>query len=663
MTDEEAAEKKVLAAAVAADDEGISALDGARACSKRKTPTEKQRGAAARAIRMLTVDGHIEPRVEKGKATRFVITDTGRQQHDWNIRQTTLSRLPEPDPSEVSAEEYARLAHPGGRRAATFVDIDPELRELMTPEERRRWRLYEIRNGEDDWKRWVPSMFPDASEAPFAPHHEHFWDYIWSIELGLRRDPYVAVWNRGGAKSSSVEMAVAALGARGKRKYVLYVSGAQHQANEHVDAIGTLMTGETARLAYPDLASAAVSETTGVKKGWRRNRLWTSSGFVVDAVGLDQLIRGLRIENQRPDMIVLDDIDEESDTPAAVEKKIKSITRKILPLGSQDCIVVAVQNRVHGNSIFARLTSAGAAGEAPRADFLADRIVNGPVPAVHNLKWSQDDEGHYHIDEGEPSWAGMDIESCEYQINQFGITSFLAECQHEDADLDGGMWTLIDFDRIRVDPDDVPEILHACVWVDPAVSKTDKSDSCGVVVDGLGRDRLYYRLWSWEKIASPIEAMTVAILAGMEHGCSVLGVETDQGGDTWEVVYTSALRKLREDDEVRAEAGLDRRIPDEARVPRYEYAKAGSMGMSKVERASRMLAAYEVRRFRHVGSQVQSLERGLKRFPLHKPFDIVDAAYWSWRWLAELGGETSARKRSKARAPRGTAAQMPAPTG
>jgi hypothetical protein len=69
--------------------------------------------------------------------------------------------------------------------------------------------------------------------------------------------------------------------------------------------------------------------------------------------------------------------------------------------------------------------------------------------------------------------------------------------------------------------------------------------------------------------------------------------------------------------------------------PPYWWRKAGASRMSKAERAQRMLAkGYETGSVVHVLGTHDVPERALRRFPLKKPFDLVDAAYWSWDQLA-----------------------------
>ena len=48
----------------------------------------------------------------------------------------------------------------------------------------------------------------------------------------------------------------------------------------------------------------------GYSKGWNAQKLRTANGFNVLAFGLDTGARGVKLDNLRPDMIILDDIDE-----------------------------------------------------------------------------------------------------------------------------------------------------------------------------------------------------------------------------------------------------------------------------------------------------------------------------------------------------------------
>ncbi len=280
------------------------------------------------------------------------------------------------------------------------------------------------RRFESDWQLWMARLFPDLEH--FAAHHAWFWERVWDITPNVRPEPTVAIWGRGGGKSQSAEMATVALGAMGRRKYALYCSGNQEQADKHLDSIAAMLESSVIERDYPGMANRAVNKY-GSSRGWRRNRLTTASGFVVDAVGLQTGTRGVKFENQRPDLMILDDVDELTDTLEATEKKIHTLTHTLLPAGSPDLAVIAIQNVIIPDGIFARLSPDA---EEP-ATFLADREVSGPIPAVWNLAYAQDDRGRVTITGGESSWDGQPLTLAQQQINDWGIDAFLGEAQHQ----------------------------------------------------------------------------------------------------------------------------------------------------------------------------------------------------------------------------------------
>lgn len=475
------------------------------------------------------------------------------------------------------------------------------------------------RSAPDDWRDWLGTLFAAHVSRGFAEHHAEFWTWVWAVRPGERPRPFIAIWPRGGGKSASAELAAVALGARG-RHYALYISETQRQADDHVQNIAALLESDATEAAYPALASRLLSKF-GATRGWRRNRVRTASGYTVDAVGLDSAARGVKLGAHRPDVMILDDLDSEHDTPATVERKGATLASKLLPAGTPDCAVLAAQNLVHPDSIFARLADG-------RADYLRDRIVSGPHPALRDLACEQRD-GETVIMHGTPTWAGQSLDACRDMVRAMGISAFLAECQHDVAVPAGGMYDHLDWQRCEWG--EVPDLVRVVLWCDPAVTATDQSDANGIQADGIDRNGRIYRLWSWEQRATPLATMRFALRRAYELGAEHVGVETDQGGDTWHSVYREAVSELREE-----LAGTP---------PEFRSARAGSGHGSKTHRSAQMLADYERGRIVHVIGTHGTLEAALRRFPRAKPFDLADAAYWSWHELRHggVGGESRSR--------------------
>lgn len=394
-----------------------------------------------------------------------------------------------------------------------------------------RWAALEARAEEEGlrispldgwaWRPWLGTMYPGLDH--FAPHQEEVWDWIWAIEADEPTDPFVAIWARGGGKTSTAERAVTSTGLRGKRRYAWYVRATQDAADDSVGTnIARLLESEKVERYYPWHAGRKLSKY-GHSKGWNSQRLRTSGGFTVDAIGLDTAARGLKIEDMRPDLIVLDDLDGKHDTPRATKKKLEVITTSILPAGTENTAILAIQNLIIPHGVFSRLADG-------RADFMATRRVSGPVPAVHGLRTEvREDPEHGRrrafIVAGEPTWEGQGLAACQRQIDNIGLRAFLQECQHEVKRREGALWTEDIIKRI----DQVPPLRRIVVGVDPSGG----GDEIGIVVVGIGHDgRLYVLADLTQKGGlGPLNWGRVAVDGYDDHEADRIVAEKNFGGD------------------------------------------------------------------------------------------------------------------------------------
>lgn len=280
----------------------------------------------------------------------------------------------------------------------------------------------------DDVEEWLRAMFPQHVRSPFGERHRHFWRWVWAIELDSAPDPFIGVWPRGGAKSTSAELAAAALGMRGRRRYGLYVRDTQDRADDSVSNVAHLFEAPTVERHYP-VHSRPLLGKHGNARGWRRNRIRTAGGFTLDAIGLDVAARGVKLEDQRPDFIIFDDVDGKLDAPGTIAKKVATLTTSILPAGSSNVAVLGIQNLIIPDGIFSQLVDG-------RADFLMERDVSGPYPAVDNLETELLEDPRSGtlkplITGGTATWEGQNLEACQRLLDTIGLGAFRLECQHE----------------------------------------------------------------------------------------------------------------------------------------------------------------------------------------------------------------------------------------
>ena len=299
------------------------------------------------------------------------------------------------------------------------------------------------------WAPWLAAIAPRHVRAGFAERHVIFWRHVWAITRDAAPDPFVGIWPRGGAKTTSMELGAVAMGARGTRTYALYVRGTQERADDSVTNIAAVFESDGIARHYPAHAERRVGKH-GNSKGWRRNRVWTAGGFVIDAIGLDVAARGVKLEDQRPDLLIFDDLDEKHDTPATTAKKIQTITTSLLPAGATNAAVFGLQNLIIPDGIFGQLADG-------RADFLARRIVSGPHPAVEGLRTAaREDPGsgltRHVIVGGTATWAGQDLATCQRQIDEWGRDAFAKEAQHDVQPRGEGLAvSLVDTDRVPLE--------------------------------------------------------------------------------------------------------------------------------------------------------------------------------------------------------------------
>lgn len=434
-----------------------------------------------------------------------------------------------------------------------------------------------------DWQEWVTKLFPSYVTSGFSPRHVTFWNWVWSIESGVRPPPFVAIWSRGGSKSTSVELACVALGQRKKRNYAVYLSGTQDQADKHVATIAA------------QLESIGVDRALnkyGASRGWRRERLRTSGGFTVDALGLDTASRGIKTEEKRPDLICFDDLDDRHDSKEVAQKKIETLTQTILPSGSSDCAVLGCQNLIHANSIFSQLADG-------RADFLLDRIVSGPFKAINDLQYEREGD-RIKIVGGVATWEGQSLQVCEGNILTWGLRAFLREAQHEVGDVPGALWRTATIDATRVNS--APDLVRVVVAIDPAGKSGAKSDDHGIGVSGRDARMHFYPLADYTLHGDPSQCAVRAICAYIIHSADKMVGEVNNGGD-----WIGTVIKDVSVESVRKELVLMGRDPDKAVAGDKVNYGIVHASRGKEVRAEPISALYSEGKVHHVGN-LQLLE-------------------------------------------------------
>ena len=278
------------------------------------------------------------------------------------------------------------------------------------------------------WAQWLITTAPKAiscndGSVHFSKFHKELWEWVYSIEPNASSISFLQIVFRGGGKSANAELATAYLAGERIKKYGIYVCDTQAQADNHILTISQLFQSKGIIARYPRLGRVRVDDHQR-SLGWNAKRISTEDGFTMDAIGLDRAYRGFKMEFQRPDWVVVDDIDNTSDSVNTVLKKEATLSRNIFSALSTTASILAVQNFLRSGSVFHRIYT-GDNG------LLSKRITSGPYPALLNPTHTTDGEGNTTLTGGTPTWKGYGIKECQDDIDKIDWTSFLVEQQHE----------------------------------------------------------------------------------------------------------------------------------------------------------------------------------------------------------------------------------------
>ncbi len=230
------------------------------------------------------------------------------------------------------------------------IDADTEGWDLA-PEavaERRRRVFDDV----DGFRFFHETYFPHYGRAAPSVLHTYLHERLPAIVLAPtgQRDAIAAP--RGEAKSTVVALIfVLWCVITGRKKYPLVIMDAFEQAAETIEAVKAELE------ANPRLASD-FPEATGQGRVWRVGCIVTANGAKVEAFGSAKKIRGRRHGPHRPDLAVLDDIenDENVASPAQRDKLERFVTKGVLNLGPPDDSMdaVLIGTVLHYDSVLAR---------------------------------------------------------------------------------------------------------------------------------------------------------------------------------------------------------------------------------------------------------------------------------------------------------------------
>lgn len=287
------------------------------------------------------------------------------------------------------------------------------------------------------WREWYRTIFGDAFVDAFGTdHHAEALEWHWMSRTAFLRGgkpdffAYFPIWSRGNGKTTLLRALIIADAClsitANKPSYALIVGGTKKKAKGTAVTISQMLTLPSIKQYYPQLAK--VKETDqGQSQGWTADFIYTDANAVFNFIGLDEGVAGTNVADVRPTLIAPDDIDDREDSPVISEGRFQTFTRAVLPTRQHNTLVFFAQNLINRYSTMYRIYT-------QQERVLTNRKPTDPVPAVRDLKTEQRTIGGIIKDvviAGKPSWKKWDLDRVQEEIDTYGLSAFLRECNHE----------------------------------------------------------------------------------------------------------------------------------------------------------------------------------------------------------------------------------------
>jgi phage terminase large subunit-like protein len=375
--------------------------------------------------------------------------------------------------------------------------------------------------------------------------------------------------------------------AHGHAKFIAAFADSGPQAKKHLSSFKReLETNALLQMDFPDLCQP-LKRRGNVNVSDTQDLYQAQSGFVFAAGGADVSVLGMKVEDQRPDLIILDDLepDEASYSEYQMEQRRGTLTDAILPLNIRARVILAGTVTMPG-SITHQLVKAAAAqrGELPEDEI--EEWIKTEKFDVHHYKPIAVDEYGEERSLWPEKWPMDWLNSVRH------TRSFAKNYENNPLAIDGQYWTRDDFTYGSV------PCAITVLSVDGAVTDKKKSDFTGLAVVGATahkpgdpRRRCEVKYAVGVKLLGKALRARILKILEMYPEIKVILVESNQGGELWrEVMHDMPVKVVlfsnSEPKEVRAGKvhAMYQRIPTRVmHTARLQQAEENMVGFPKLK--------------------------------------------------------------------------------
>jgi len=448
-------------------------------------------------------------------------------------RTTPKSSAPKSKSSRKPAEP---LAHGDPERPVGQVVLDDLLGFAPSSSLAMAADILDPEGSASNYAEWIQKNLPEAFSLPFGPHHQHICDEFQMKPRGLRLG-VAAPRSSGKSTLSNIGLPLAAI-AMGSHRFIVLISSTQTEAEKRLLAIrNTLERNDGLVNRWPRLRYINKPRSRKHKVDTARE-IQLAGGWIV-VVGAEAKIRGIVRDVPdgsliRPDLLVVDDIDQEEQARSKVrtDRLVDWLFASVAGLGAArwPLSIILIGTTISADAMVTRmLKGQDQFKNWKRKSFPAETVDKGGnrkpmwpqgLPVPHLVKLTNPDAEEY---------IGRSVYAREYLLDP--------------QDVVGAMWSERLIAEARWDETkQLPHMKRIVVAVDPSWGV--KGDECGIVVVGRGADDRAYVLDDRSILGPPMAWGKRAAEAFKEFGADRIIAEIAFGAETVKMVMQTVAPTL-----------------------------------------------------------------------------------------------------------------------
>lgn len=337
-----------------------------------------------------------------------------------------------------------------------------------------------IRRAKTDYAFFVTEYFPHYATCECAAFHIRLANKI-KTHRNLRAQ---ARWFRGAAKSVHIDILIPMwLKIQDEREYnTLVLIGANNDTADNL--LGDLQAELQFNQRYIEDFGEQWQQGT-----WEEGNFTTKDGCAHFALGIGQKPRGLRKGAFRPDLIIIDDVDDDEmvQNEARVDKLVNWVQRSLIPtMDKGQGRVIQANNLIHEKSVTAKLAAKWIEAEKKIKELQTKlgRKLEGEANIAYLI-----DDVPIKNKEGLPNWPAKFTTDDILQIEiDSGYAAF--ESEYMNNPITEGKFFLKEwFVRGKLPP--VSSMQYLIAYLDGGFKSTGTSDAKSLLLIGLKSGKYY----------------------------------------------------------------------------------------------------------------------------------------------------------------------------